>query len=308
MAEDPPAADDPPPEVSKQLRSVMDQLETQDGLSTDELLAHLAENDSVDKALVDESITEELAALEETLTERIEAVDAQLTDRIDEAVSDFTADVTDVRERTIQVKREVDTKAAEDHDHPSLTDKLTELEVELEELSTTVDELASTIETEVSAFEEQVSDINSQLDEHQRRLTILAKAILDSRSKLQELTNQANHDVTLSRITADAQQAGTTSATCDQCGKKINLSLLTDPNCPFCDTYFVDFVPKSGFFGNHKLTTSENPALEGDTTAMTDEMDLEGYATDLSGPDESEGQDDPGTEAEGSDDGFLWDD
>jgi hypothetical protein len=79
--------------------------------------------------VVDDQTTAATDALRETLTARI-----------DEVESDFQANLDDVRDRVVQVKRETDQKAPEDHTHEAfdtidgLADEAAQLESDLESL------------------------------------------------------------------------------------------------------------------------------------------------------------------------------
>src|SRR6056297_1107802 len=67
----------------------------------------------------DLATSDEYADRLDDLAERVEAVESRAADaesRVEDAEADFDEKLQDVRERVVQVKREADEKAAEDHD------------------------------------------------------------------------------------------------------------------------------------------------------------------------------------------------
>lgn len=142
--------------------------------------------DAAVSAAIDDAIENHLeATVQDRLPDITDAVEGRLDDRFDEIKSDFQGKIEDVRERVIQLKKELDTKAPSDHE---AFDTVEELETELRalnhELVETRDELEADIENQDAALtdiESQLNAIESRLDDTEDKLKRVAWVVNDLR-------------------------------------------------------------------------------------------------------------------------------
>lgn len=212
-------------------------------------------DDSIDERIetaVDDRIE---TALDESLTDRVteatNSVQRQLTDRIDTIESEFDEKIDDVRDRVIQVKKEADAKAPEDHTHEglseiqSVTDRLDKLETELDSLRTEFEET-------VPDHGEGIDAAQARLDRMEDRLQTIAWVVSD----LREAQGSTGGLETVERIKRAAAKADIQRANCENCGESVLVSLLTAPKCPHCDATVSNVEPASGWFSKPKLVTA----------------------------------------------------
>lgn len=197
-------------------------------------------------------------AVPETLAERVRAVESDLEEK-----------VSDVRERVVQVKRETDTKAPADHDHPDIEEQLRtavadaeETRSALGELEERVEALQETTEQGFKNYEEILEYLTETTDDIEEKLTRTATALVGTRRVVGELAAAEENRQGLVELLRAANQRGIRVADCEECGEAVALGLLTEPACPHCETAVHGVEPKSGFFGSPTLLTGEPPALE----------------------------------------------
>lgn len=171
---------------------------------------------------------------------------------------EFAANLDDVRERIVQVKREADGKAPADHDHadhPTDGD-LAAVRADLETLEETVDR-------GFENFETVLEDLLGDVDELAERSTLLAAAVVDLRDRDDDRRRRraAADDLKLA-----ANRLGVRTAACEDCGSSVDIALLTAPECPHCASAVTDVAERSSIFGSHRLLTGDPPALEATST------------------------------------------
>jgi len=191
------------------------------------------------------------AALESELNDRISeataAVRGDLGERLDEMEADYTEKLEDVRERVIQVKRETDAKAPADHTHEE-PDRLGDLADRIEELVADLED----IEHRVSDHEAATEDVTERLDETRQRLRTVAWVVSD----LREAHEEGGGMEAVERIKRAAARADVDRAKCESCGNGVEIALLTDPECPHCETTVTNVEPAEGFFGKPRLVVA----------------------------------------------------
>lgn len=205
------------------------------------------ELDAVVAASVDEAIDEKLrnavtAALSDQLPEISQAVETRLDDRFEGLEADFQAKIDDVRERVIQLKREVDTKAPADHDHDAL-DSIPEIEAELDELEAELQTLRTDLDEDVSANQTAIEDVEARFEDAEDKLKRVAWVVSDLRD---EQGGKDAYQKAVDRLKRAAAQEGISTANCENCGESVDISLLTDPQCPHCSTTVSDVRPDGG--------------------------------------------------------------
>jgi predicted Zn-ribbon and HTH transcriptional regulator len=217
--------------------------------------------------LVDDRI-EELVDdhIDKRLAEPDGAVEGdQLDRRLNDVESRFDGLIEDVRERVIQVKRETDTKAAADHDHPELASAVEELEGvadDLERVATAVNRLESRMEEGFDNYEEVLEYLADTIDQVSRRQATLANAIVETREELRKLAARDSARSAVEELQRAGGQLGVRNADCGECGTTVDLGLLTRAECPHCSASFVGVTPAQGYFGSNTMETGDHPALE----------------------------------------------
>lgn len=253
-----------------------------------EWVGHRAEELDVDRQTVLGRAVAAYRYLEEETDGRPAAADAdaealaarieELESRLAAAESEFGGKLDDVRERVIQVKREADGKADADHDHREL-DRRTERALRAAtDTRVTVAALDDRVEDGFENFEEILEYLTETADDHDARLTALAKAHLDLQSQVAALEAARSGRTRTDDIREAANRHGATRATCEACGENVHVGLLGSPRCPHCETPLDGFEPSPGLFHSATLTAGERPALEGESGAgsVEDLLTVEG--------------------------------
>jgi phage shock protein A len=242
----------------------------------------------LDEAL-GERVEQRLDDVESGLAD-VESDVADVEDRVADAEDNFDEKLQDVRERVIQVKREADEKADDDHDHPELSAELddamatvaefedametvTELEAETEDLADEVAAVSDHVDRGFNNFEEVLTYLRDEVDDLHHRTTALASAMLSMRESLRALGAAEARRKRAERIQKEANVAGVKQADCAECEQSVTIGQLTAPECPFCGAAFEDVQPKDGWFGSHTLQTGTTPALPSGQSWMDGESD-----------------------------------
>jgi len=224
-----------------------------------DLAAALDVEHRVEEAMQDELDAAVATAVDEVLEERVDstvrerlpditdAVESRVEGRLDEVEEEFTGKITDVRQRVVQLKRELDGKAPADHE---AFETVEELDESVAQLNRELVEVRDEFEDDLADQTERVNDMESQFDEVERRLD-------DTEEKLKRVAwvvndlrdNQGGRDAhqkAVDRIKRAAAQEGISSASCQNCGEKVEIGLLTDPQCPHCNSTVSDVQPEGG--------------------------------------------------------------
>jgi len=215
--------------------------------------------DQVEDAMQDELDAAVATAVDDVLAERVDstvrdrlpditdAVESRVEGRLDDVEEGFQGKLTDVRERVVQLKREVDTKAPAYHEAfetvETLDESVSELNRELVEVR---DEFESDMASQtgrINELETRFDDIERRLDDTEEKLKRVAWVVSDLRE------NQGGRDAhqkAVDRIKRAAAQEGISSASCQNCGESVEIGLLTDPQCPHCNSTVSDVKPEGG--------------------------------------------------------------
>jgi len=201
-----------------------------------------------------------------------------LEDRVDELDADLDEKIADVRSRVVQVKREADAKADDDHDHPELREAAESADADLAEevaaLGDDLDDLEGTFEAGFANYEDVLEYLTDAADEHDAKLSALARAVADLRTRVSAMETEAATRRAAADLKAEANRHGIATAACDSCGSTVRVGLLSAPECPHCGATFDAVEPASGFFGSASLTVGDRPALEGETVEEADPGDV----------------------------------
>ncbi|WP_280587281.1 hypothetical protein [Halorubrum sp. Boch-26] len=172
---------------------------------------------------------EEVAAIES----RLDAIDAEVDEK-----------VGDLRDRFVELYRDLEAKAPADHAHPETAERLDELVDDLNELEARLDAIDA----------EGVDD----------KLSRVASAVVRIRRRLEAAERDRAERERLNTLTRAANRNGVRKANCTDCGETVDIGLLRTPECPHCGRAFADLDPNPGFLGTSRLVVEEQPALDGD--------------------------------------------
>ncbi|WP_434521542.1 hypothetical protein [Halorubrum sp. AS12] len=243
--------------------------------------------------------------------EEVAAIEARLDDLDD----DVDEKITDLRERLIDLYREVeslDAAAEGDGDGAAAADaaRLDDLADELEEVAARLDRLDAAVADAPSS--DRVGDLGDRLDaldarldgvesdlagisadeltEIDDKLSRVASAVVRVKRRLDAAERDRADRERVDALTRTANRHGVRSADCDHCGGGVELGLLSTPECPHCGRRFEDLEPNTGFLGTSRLLVADRPAIDGDIAdGDRDEMsrttDRTGTAASDGGPD-----------------------
>lgn len=245
-----------------------------------------------------ETEVETMATLLDVVQQDVEELDAELDRKIQ-----------DVRERVIQIKREVDSKAPADHDHPTLenelgaaTDTANRAQSRVKTVEDAVENLESRLNEGFENYEDILEYLTDEVDDVAEKNTRLARAIVSMREAIQGMSQREGRRIAADRLREQANKHGIRSADCDDCGATLDVALLTDARCPHCASTFASVKPKRGFFGSPTLEVGDRPAIEAGDAPRPDAVDVtdviangEGDSTDPTGGSQAaQGQTDGG--------------
>ncbi|WP_224448877.1 hypothetical protein [Haloprofundus salilacus] len=186
----------------------------------------------------------------DTLTTRLDALD----DRVDGVQSNVDEKIDDVRSRVVQVKRETDEKAPNDHEHPQIRQAAARANADVESLERRVEALSETIDSELVEESETFEELFDRVDTLEQRLTTLARTTVDLRERMSRAESAAADRRALDEFLEAAHRNGVSRAVCADCGEAVHLGLLSSPTCPHCGASFAGVEPASWPFGSATLT------------------------------------------------------
>lgn len=217
-------------------------------------------------------------------SEEVTAIRRDLAD-LDAAVDEK---VEDLRDRFVDLYREIESKAPADHAHEEMESELDALAADLDAVAERLDEVESDVAAAATvdeAIEETVDDVDDRLatvesrmddldalesrvdsidvDDLDDKLSRVASAVVRVRRRLEAAERDRADRERLDALTATANRHGVRKGDCTDCGKRVGLGLLTTPECPHCGGRFAELEPNPGFLGTSKLVVEEAPALDG---------------------------------------------
>jgi chromosome segregation ATPase len=175
----------------------------------------------------------------------------ELEARIEGVETDLSENVEDLRSRILQLKDAVESRASVEHDHPeieSLSERVEALSTEVGGVETDLDNVASDLETVASDLE----SLDERLGTFETRLDRLARVVVVLRRQATGMTDSTEALETIRRV---ANQNGTTTANCEECGQPVQIGLLGEPACPHCEHTFDDIEYPSSILGRFKSPT-----------------------------------------------------
>ncbi len=200
----------------------------------------------------------------------------ELAGRVEELEAALDGKIDDVRQRVIQVKREADTKAPADHDHPTIERR--------------IDEGFGNYEEILEHLMERTEALESEADDRSAKLRSVANSVVDLRRRVAGIEDAIEERAAVAELRETANRRGISEAACESCGGSVRIGLLDEPACPHCESSF-EGVESRGWFTSNQLTVGSRPALESGPAAA----DAHGHAskgaehTGVTGPDADEG-------------------
>jgi chromosome segregation ATPase len=217
-----------------------------DGESNDGVTA-LAGTETVEQA-VESKVEDVVGQLDDRIADATAGIQQQLGQRLDALEDDYNENLADVRERVVQLKRELDGKAPADHSHEDFQ--------RIEELQAAIDDLRADLEGEIADRETAVGDLSETVEtaeediaELRERLQTVAWVVSDLREAHEQQTGMDAVD----RIKRAAARMDVDRAKCENCGEGVDIALMTDPECPHCQATVTDVQAANGFFGKPRL-------------------------------------------------------
>ena len=231
--------------------------------------------------------------------EGVDAPDAEevaaLESRLDALEADLDEKVSDLRERFVELYRDLEATAPADHEHAETAERLDALATELDRTAERLDEVeadAAARSTVDEAVGERVDEIDDRLTDVEERVNDLAElearvdaidtddlddklsrvasAVVRVRRRLDAAERDRADRERLDAISATANRNGVRKAACTDCGSTVDVGLLTEPECPHCGRAFAELEPNPGFLGTSRLVVGEQPALDGDVDEERD--------------------------------------
>lgn len=202
--------------------------------------------------------------------DELEALETKLA----EVETEMDTLIEDVRERVVQVKKEADAKAPQDHDHQGLEVEIEETRTAVEDLEASVEGVRTDLDQGFDNFQEILEYLLSRTDEMAENVGTVGSAVVELREKLDTIAAREHWRRTADRLKTIAAKRGVRTARCETCDSKIDVALLAGASCPACDATFRDLDANPGFFGTSYLLTGSRPALEGPSdTPTADEVE-----------------------------------
>ncbi|MFB6086740.1 MAG: hypothetical protein ABEJ84_08075 [Halodesulfurarchaeum sp.] len=192
--------------------------------------------------------------------------------KLDELEERLDADIADVRERVIQVKREADGKAPADHEHGELEGRLADLESALETTREELERTDSRLEGGFENFEEILEALLDRTADLEEDVHTIGEAVRSMRRLMDTVAERERGRARADHLKETAARRGVRTAKCESCNSKIDVSLLSEAECPSCSENFHTLDANPGFFGTSILETGERPALEGETTGARPDL------------------------------------
>jgi len=251
----------------------------------------------------EELLKRALVALAES--EGIDVPDAEevatIEARLDDLDEDLDSKIADLRERFIDLYREVesletDSEADGDRDGDAAdSERIDDLADELEATAARLDRLDAAVadapaservdgriddlDERVASVESDVAEVSAaDMSEIDDKLSRVANAVVKVKRRLDAAERDRADRERLDSLTRTANRHGARTADCDHCGGEVELGLLSTPECPHCGRRFEDLEPNTGFLGTSRLLVGDRPAIDGDVAAA--DRDGAGRPTD----------------------------
>ena len=190
-----------------------------------------------------ETLREEVRAEVETQLAGRDIDAGAVDDRVDILESEVEEDLKSVRNRVLQLRDALRSRADADHTHE-----------EFDRLADRLDGVAA----DAAELSDDVSTLEADLDDVDARLDTLARVVLELRDRTVDRGDDRTRQ--LDRLRRTANRRDVTDASCDSCGESVSVPLLTDPVCPHCDAELRDVTTAGLIFTRATLVGPETPS------------------------------------------------
>lgn len=207
--------------------------------------------DAVERRLQD-ALEDRLADVSQSAADR---ASDQVADRIGAVEDDYMEKIEDVRQRVIQVKQTADSKAAADHGHPDLADRIDGLAGEIETVEAKIETLGTQLDDRTADTETRLDDLTGAVGDLEEKVQTVAHVVRDLRDDARVGSKRATSVEGIKRAAAELDAD---RAKCGVCGEGVQIGLLTDPECPHCEAVVTDVESKDGFFGSPTLVKAQS--------------------------------------------------
>ncbi|GAA0521642.1 hypothetical protein SAMN04488066_1298 [Halorubrum aquaticum] len=188
---------------------------------------------------------------------RVESVEEAL-DRVDATVTDLETNVGAIDDRVASAEGRIS----------DTDDRVADAEDRL-----------STVEERLSTAEDRLEDLAAAGEDRSEKLSRVASAVVRAQRELRTVRRDRADRERLDSVLRTANRHGVRKADCAECGNTVRPSLLSEPECPFCEARFDDLDPADRFYRRSTLTVDDRPALEGDVAPNADEGERDGEET-----------------------------
>ncbi|WP_123622650.1 hypothetical protein [Halorubrum sp. CSM-61] len=279
--------------------SDLDPTDGSDGVAAEAAAAAAADEADVDR---EELVKRAVVALADS--EGIDVPDAEEVAAIEARLDDLDAEVDekveDLRERFVELYRDLESKAPAGHTHEETAERLDAIATDLDAVAGRLDEVEAeaaatatvgeAVEETIDAVDDRLARAESRIDEVgdiddidelrdrtealddrvgdlddiEEKLSRVASAVVRVRRRLEAAERDRADRERLDALTAAANRAGVRKAKCTNCGDTVDIGLLTAPECPHCGRRFEELEPSTGFLGTSRLVVGDPPALDGE--------------------------------------------
>ena len=148
---------------------------------------------------------------------------SELAARLEALETSVEADIEDVRDRVIQVKRETDEKAPTDHDHPGLAEDLQTLETTLESLEADLDRTEDRLDGGFDNFEEILEELFDRTETVEEDLDAIGQALQSMQETVATVARRERRRARADHLKRIAAKRGVRTANCEDCNATVDI-------------------------------------------------------------------------------------
>ncbi|ERG94600.1 hypothetical protein [Haloquadratum walsbyi] len=199
------------------------------------------------------------------IRDRVESIEQQVNMVENENKSGATNSTSGSDTRMSDIRSEIDLIKENIEQLKESREESLELQQELEqrinELEESQEAIRSRIDDEFDSIENAFEAAINRQEKIETRRSQLTDQIEDNTDTIESINNSQEN---LEDIRQAALKEGIENADCDYCSKEIKISMLTSPECPFCETPFNDIDPGGWSPFNSNILTGAPRDLSAD--------------------------------------------